>query len=114
MILSLSFSFLLTVAVECTAAFLLGLRDKRSLLIVFLANVITNPVVVYTMNLLHLYGIGGERLILLLLEIAAVGVEVLIYYRAFGHGWRALFLGLLLNAASFAMGLFVQFLIKQV
>lgn len=114
MILSLSFSFLLTVAVECTAAFLLGLRDKRSLLMVFLANVITNPVVVYTMSLLHLYGVGAERQILLLLEIAAVGVEALIYVRAFGHGRKALSLSLLLNAASFAVGLFVQFLIKQV
>lgn len=114
MILSLSCSFLLTVAVECTAAFLLGLRNKRSLLIVFLANVMTNPVVVYTMNLLHLYGVGAERLILLLLEIAAVGVEALIYCRAFGHGQRAFSLALLLNAASFAAGWFVQFLIKQV
>ena len=46
MIRSLLVSFGITAAVECIAAFLLGLRDKRSLLIVFLANVITNPAVV--------------------------------------------------------------------
>ena len=61
MIRSLLVSFGVTVAVECIAAFLLGLRDKRSLLIVFLANVITNPAVVYTVTLLHLWVFPWEK-----------------------------------------------------
>ena len=112
MIRSLLVSFGITAAVECIAAFLLGLRDKRSLLIVFLANVITNPAVVYTVTLLHLWVFPWEKAALALLEIAAVGAETLAYRRAFGKG--ALKLALLLNAASFAAGILIQFIIKQV
>ena len=112
MIRSLLVSFGITAAVECIAAFLLGLRDKRSLLIVFLANVITNPAVVYTVTLLHLWGFAYEKAVQILLELVAFGAEALIYRRAFGK--RALKLAFLLNAASFAAGILIQFLIKQV
>lgn len=111
MIYYLLISFGLTIATECPVAFLLGLRDKRSQLIVFLANVITNPLLVYTMRMLHLMGCPGEHLILALLELLAFGVEVLIYCRAFGSGKRGLMLSLLLNTASFAVGTVVQYLL---
>ena len=112
MICSLLVSFGITVAVECVAGFLLGLRDKKSQLIIVLANVITNPAVVYTVTLLHLWVFPWEKAALALLEIAAVGAETLVYRRAFGKG--ALKLALLLNAASFAAGILIQFIIKQV
>ncbi|MGM9567435.1 MAG: hypothetical protein ACI3W6_04575, partial [Clostridia bacterium] len=80
--------------------------------IVFLANVITNPAVVYTVTLLHLWGFAYEKAVLILLELVAFGAEALIYRRAFGK--RALKLAFLLNAASFAAGILIQFLIKKV
>ena len=112
MICSLLVSFGITVAVECVAGFLLGLRDKKSQLIIVLANVITNPAVVYTVTLLHLWGFAYEKAVLILLELVAFGAEALIYRRAFGKG--ALKLAVLLNAASVAAGILIQFIIKQV
>lgn len=115
MIFSLLVSFAVTVMVELSAAFLLGLRDRRSLALVFLVNAVTNPVVVYLLNLQHYYGILLPKIPLtILLECSAVAVEALLYRIALKGDRHPLFLALVLNAASYLMGIVVNIIIKQV
>lgn len=116
MIFSLLVSFAVTIFAELTVALILGLRRKVQLFLVFLANVITNPLTVYIVNLLHCYGnVAAEYTVLGFLEIAAVVTEALIYRYALG--WspkKALLFSMLLNAASFLLGMTVQFILKWV
>ena len=71
---------LLTVVIECAAAFVLGIRKAADQLVVALANVLTNPVVVVTSTLVGLFcGRTAYFIALALLEISAVLVEALVY-----------------------------------
>lgn len=115
MIFSLLLSFAVTLIAEFVVAFLLGLRDRRSLLMVFLVNIVTNPVVVYLLNLQYRYGVLLPEIPLtLLLEIGAFVTEALLYRLAFKgerNVWR---LSLILNAASYLLGVVVNILLRQV
>lgn len=78
---------LLTVAIECAAAFVLGIRKAADQLIVVLANVLTNPVVVVTSSFVGMFcGRTEYAVTLALLEIAAVLVEALVYRRVMRLG----------------------------
>lgn len=115
MIFSLFLSLTVTLAAEFSVALLLGLRDRCSLLMVFLVNIVTNPVVVYLLNLQYYYGVLLPKIPLtLLLEIGAFVTEVLLYRLAF-HGERNVWrLSLILNAASYLLGVAVNILLRQV
>lgn len=115
MITSLLLSFGITVFVEIGVALLLGLRDRRSLLIVFLVNAVTNPVVVFLLNVQYLYGILLPKIPLtILLEFAAVITEALLYRFALKGNLNPVILALLLNAASYLGGVVVNILLRQV
>lgn len=80
MIKALIVSFVLTEAVELTAARLLGIRGRRALSCVFLVNVVTNPAVVYLSGLSRvLLGQSVYPAILAILELGAVLTEALLY-----------------------------------
>ena len=116
MLFSLLFSLILTECAEVPlAAAFPAFRSKRGLLVVALANVVTNPAVVYVMRLYHLYGSGaGEIVLLAALEIAAVLTEGPIYRRLTGKTTSALLYSLILNGGSFLLGIAVNVLLKQV
>ena len=83
LLLSMLTSFLLTEAVECGAAFILGLRSREGMRLVFLANLLTNPAVVLLSILIPMrtpdwvtYG-----LVLDLLELWAFLTEAFLYLR---------------------------------
>lgn len=115
MIFSLLLSFGVTVLVELSAAFLLGLRDRRSLCIVFLVNVVTNPVVVYILNLQYYYGLFLPKVPLtVFLECSAVAAEAFLYRFAWKGNRNPLLLAIILNAASYLFGVVVNIIIKQV
>ena len=115
MIVSLVVSFLITVAVELAVGWLLGLRDRRSLVIIFLVNVVTNPVVVFLLNVEYLYGLPVGRIPLtLFLEVSAVIVEALLYRISLKTERNPFLIALILNFASYGAGILINILLRQV
>jgi hypothetical protein len=79
-LLTLGTSLLLTLAVELSFALLLGVRGRSAILLVALANLATNPVVVYTYIVVRMFvGRGQADELMLFLEIGAVFLEALLY-----------------------------------
>lgn len=102
---SLAVSLGLTLAVELPLARALGVKKGRPLLFVLLANLATNPAVVFLYALACLRAPACRYLILAALELAAFGAEGLIYSRCLEKTKRGPYvLSAALNAASFAAG----------
>ncbi|MBO4848518.1 MAG: hypothetical protein J5586_05120 [Clostridia bacterium] len=103
---ALILSLALTEALELPLLYLLGFRG-RQLTIALLANVLTNPPVVF----LRFIASGVLRVpdwaALLVLETAAVLVEAVVYKKAAGRP-RALLDSLAANALSFSAGLAIS------
>ncbi len=98
----------LTLVIELTLALLFRVRSKRGLLIVLLANVLTNPAAVF---LCMAFGPFSGKLFLLfqlLVEAAVVWTESRVY-RDFREDLNAalspFLLSLVLNACSYGTGL---------
>ena len=108
---SLALSLSLTLIIEMSLAAVFRVRTKRGLLIVFLANVLTNPAVVVLCGTLGPY-LGKWFLpFQLLAEAAAVLVEGNVY-RQFPKEMKAalppFLLSLVLNACSYGTGLLLN------
>ena len=125
-------SFLVTAVTEGILAYLLGLKRREDQVLVLLANLLTNPAVIYLSLLSSLFlGREGRLTVLVLLEAAAVVAEALVY--AFRLDWTklpwgsvagrlargrpgnksaALWLSLLLNLASYGAGELIEILIR--
>lgn len=100
---------LLTILFELPAAFILGLRTKKELLLTVLVNIITNPLLVY-LSLFLMYHLGiktGTILTYALLEPLVVYSEYRIYQNHLS-GRNCLVLSLLLNLVSILGGLLCQ------
>lgn len=101
--IALVLALLLTEAIEVPVCLLSGMRGKE-LLVVLLANVMTNPLV----NALLLLGTTLTSLpyaaMLAVLEAAAVVAEWLVY-RSLTEVKRPFLVSLIANAASFGAGL---------
>jgi len=101
----LAVSLGLTLLFEFFFALCWGLRGKREFLIVFLVNLLTNPVVVTLY-----YSFPLARKLVLLLELGAVLAEWLCY-RACSEKLRKPFLfALCVNAFSYGLGCIVNLL----
>ena len=113
LVLSLSISLGLTLAIEIIGALIAGKRG-RALVIVLLVNVLTNPPAVLASVCITglLFPLPAvEKLCILAIEAVVVCVEALVYrswWEYFWHPWR---LSLALNAASFVLGTLMQLLI---
>ncbi len=92
---------ILTVFLETGLFYLLGYRKKDDVTIVVCANVITNLVLNLT---IAWFFPGGPGAFLLLLEIAVVIAEYLIYAKAFGATNRLFGQTLAANVLSYAAG----------
>ena len=106
LIRSLLISLALTLVIELGAAFLLGVRDKRDYLLLFLVNVVTNPPLVLALDL-WLFSRGTPPWYLIgALEAGAVFVEWLLLHRRLAYQRiPPLLLIFLLNIISFLGGL---------
>ena len=102
----------LTVLFECTAAYLLGIRKNKDLLLILLVNVVTNPVLVLIcIFLMYHLGIRAAYLITyLILEPVVVYTEYRFYKAFLISDKNPLFLSLLLNIISITGGLLCQLL----
>ena len=103
---SLLLSLTLTLVLELGGALLLGVCARKDLLLIFLVNVLTNPPLVLTLDLVYLAHGMPPWYLIAALELAAVGIEALLFYRRLTYSRiQPLLLSILLNAASFLGGL---------
>lgn len=108
LVFSLVVSLLLTLVFESAFFFMVGKRNKRDYLLLVLVNVLTNPLVVLSSWLIELYTHLYLPVVMVLLEVIAVGVEGA-YYKKYGQSFKRPFVfSLAANAFSFLLGLLVQ------
>lgn len=113
MIKTLIISLVLTLAVELAGAFFLDIRDRKGLMTVALANIITNPAVVFMSALTWQFG-GPDvyAVVVSVLEILVIIVEMFIYKKIICHDHigLALKISLLLNFCSYFAGELINML----
>lgn len=113
MIKTLIVSLVLTLAVELAGAFFLDIRDKKGLATVALANIITNPAVVFISALTWQFGGPNVYAVVVsVLEIMAIVIEMLIYKKNLCHDHlgMAIKISLLLNFCSYFAGEIINML----
>ena len=107
---SLGLSLALTIVIEAGFFLLAGKRDKKDLLLLFLVNVLTNPIVVLSFWLVVLYTDWNAYIILIPLESFAVLTEGY-YYKKYGNCFRRPYIfSLAANMVSFWVGELIQLL----
>ena len=101
---------LLTLLFEAGAAWCLGMRNRKDLLLVVLVNILTNPPLVLLSNFLMYYlGIGrGQLITYLILEVLVVYIEYRIYKACLLSEFDPFELSLILNGISILGGLLCQ------
>lgn len=106
----------LTLLIESLTALICGVRTKRDFLLIFLANLMTNPVLVCVTFLLgFFFGMRVRMPVEILLEISVVFIEGLVYRKATDYKKLDPFLlSLILNAASYLSGFVVNPILSAV
>lgn len=110
MVRSLIVSLALTLIIELTVSIILGIRKKDDIKVVILANVFTNPIVVYISNcVLYFRFYYIYFLVVAILEIFALVAEFIIYkkYLSFNK-ISALNISLINNVISFGTGVIIS------
>lgn len=112
MILSLLISLFLTIIIELTVSFIIGIRNKDDIKVVILVNICTNLIVVYIANCLMLftndfiYNIGVA-----ILEILVVIVEFVLYKKYLKFDKLSPFaISLINNVISFSIGVIINYI----
>ena len=113
MIKSLIISLFLTLIIELTVSFIIGIRDKTDLAVVFWTNVITNPIVVYIANcLLLLRNDLIYNIVIFIMEVIVVIVEFLIYKKLLSYKKKSpFFISCINNVVSFFIGMIISMII---
>ena len=103
-------SLILTIILECSAAWILKIREKKDMLNVVLVNVFTNPLVVcFTFLAGFFYGADARIGATIYLEIFALVSEALIYRKTLSFKkLNPFLLSLILNATSYLSGLVIN------
>ena len=110
MILNLINSLLLTIIIELTTSFIIGIRNKEDIKVVIWANILTNPVVVFLANSIKLLNNNLiYNSIVLIMEIIVVIVEfaILKKYIEF-KGRTSMFISTINNITSFSLGIIIS------
>lgn len=109
---TLGISLGLTIVIELLFALIIGIRNRKDLLLVVLVNILTNPPVVFIYYLLYFYTAWSGMLVKIPLEILAVLVEGY-YYKSFGKEFRRPFLfSLFANTISFGIGILINIVVS--
>ncbi|MBR3036902.1 MAG: hypothetical protein IKI54_06395 [Lachnospiraceae bacterium] len=101
----------LTLLIEMGLAWVFRVRTKRGLLIVMLANILTNPAVVFLNLFLQPYTGDWHLALQLLLEAGAVLTEAFVYLQfrtELQASLKPFPLSLVLNACSYGTGLLIS------
>lgn len=109
MVDSLIISLFLTIVIELSTSFLLGVRSKRDILVCILVNTCTNPAVVYIANLLILYSNQTiYNIIVTIMEISVIFIEFILYKKCLQDYKKSPFvLSLINNSISWTIGTFL-------
>ena len=103
---SLIISLLLTLIIETFTSVFLGIREKRDIGIVIIANIITNPIVVYISNCLNIFTSKSVFYVgVLILEVLAIIVEFWIFKKYLKYNKKSPFIiSLINNFVSYNLG----------
>ena len=102
-------ALVLTIAIEVSLAWLIGLRSKTELLTVVLINVVTNPLLNY-LNVVndHFHLVSQAVVLMLCLEVVVVLAEWKLLVYVLRQSARKMFvLSVMMNAASCLAGLLI-------
>lgn len=110
MILSLIISLLLTIIIEISISFIIGIRDDEDLKVVFWVNVLTNPIVVYIANWLKvLNNIVIYNIIVFIMEVVVIIVEFIVYKKYLDYKEKSpLLISSINNIVSFSLGIIIS------
>ena len=99
----------LTIIIEMGVAFILGYRDRKSLAVVALVNVITNPILNYLLLVIAVYRFMeiNTALILCLEAVVALAEWMLMIYALDRDPGQLLVLSLVMNTTSYLAGLLI-------
>lgn len=100
-------ALLITEIVEIVVAYLMGYRGKYFFTILVLTNMLTNPVLNYTLTvLIYLDILNFHSFVIIIFEIIVVWVEFRIFIYTIQRDKKDLFLlSLAINSASYLVGL---------
>ncbi|MCR5449031.1 MAG: hypothetical protein K6F23_06495 [Solobacterium sp.] len=99
------YPLVLTLIIELAAAYMLGVRSRRSFLIIFLANCLTNPLLTISISLLPAQALMRKLIIYGIFEPVVILSEFLIYRYDLEEDIKPFRLSLILNLASVLGGL---------
>ena len=104
-----------TILIECIVAILLRIRNRKDIINIILANILTNPLVVSIPVYFNiLYGIYFRNIAYIILEICAVIAEAIIYKKFLKFDKINPFvISIILNIASFGIGELTNFYIRK-
>lgn len=103
---SLGISLLLTLVIELLLALLLGVQKGRDFLLVFLVNVVTNPLIGISLDVYYVFVSMPPYWLIIALEVCVVLGEWALYRGRLNYRKLPPFLfSLILNAASYLIGL---------
>lgn len=110
MILNIINSLLLTLIIELTTSFIIGIRNKEDIKVVIWANILTNPVVVFLANSIKLLNNNLiYNSIVLIMEIIVVIVEFVIFKKYIEFkGKSSIFISTINNIISFSIGIIIS------
>mgnify|MGYP003369404775 CR=1 FL=1 len=106
-------SLVLVYLVEITLAFVFGARKRRDIETVFIANSVSNPIVVTIAFLMLHFGVSYAimNFTIIVMEVCVVLCEGAVYRHFLSGGKMNTFvLSLILNAASFGIGILLDLL----
>ena len=110
MIISLIVSLLLTIIIEISISFIIGIREKEDLKVVFWTNVLTNTVVVYIANCVKLLNNNViYNIIVFIMEVLVIIVEFSIYKKFLDYKKKSpLLISSINNIISFSLGIIIS------
>lgn len=94
----------ITIIVELVIGFFCGVRKKKDILLIILVNIITNPMVVFVVNLFKIFSPRYVIVILIVLEVSAFVIEGIIYKKYLKKDTNPFFLSLVANFSSYLGG----------
>ena len=102
-------ALVLTILIELSVALIAGYRDHKTIKVIILAQIITNPIVVLISNLCILYTALPVWAFHAPLEIGALCAEWLIYRKYTNEIHHPFMFSLAANASSYIIGLVLSF-----
>ena len=110
MIESLIISLMLTLIIELSISFIIGIRKEDDVITVIAVNVLTNPIVVFIANIIH--GFNNDILywvIVIIMEITVVFVEGKIFEKTLSFNkLSGLKISFINNFISFMLGILIS------